>query len=85
MLHEAVAPAHHVTLQRRQRRFAVALEQQRPRLVQAVQDRFSETATERPAHEPLQLHSARRSHRQEVLKACVYLIRSNPNPLELRQ
>ena len=42
MLDVAVHPAHHVALQRREQRLAVALERERPRLVQPVDDGLAE-------------------------------------------
>ena len=74
VLDVAVHPAHHVALQRRQHRLAVALEHERPRLVQPVDQRLAEAPAERPAHQPLQLHPARLADRQVVGQTGVGLV-----------
>ncbi len=85
ILDVAVGPAHHVALQRRQHGLAVALEHERARLVQTVDDRFPQPPAERPAHEPLQLDAARLAHRQEVLEPRVRMVCAHAHPLELRR
>ncbi len=83
MLDIPIHPAHHVALERREQRLAVALEGQRAWLVQAVDRRLAEPTAERSTHEPLQLDPARRAHAQEVLQARVSLVGLNACALEI--
>jgi hypothetical protein len=83
VLDVSVHPAHHVSLQRRQRRLAVALEHERARLVQPVDERLAEAPAEGPAHQPLQLHPARLSDRQVVGQARVGLVGPDPRALQI--
>ncbi len=83
MLDIAVHPAHHVALQRRQHSLAVALEHQRPRLVQPVNLRLSQPPAEGSAHQPLQLHTTRLADRKEVSQPRVGLIGAYPRALQI--
>jgi hypothetical protein len=62
MVDVAVAPAQDVGLHRREHGLAVALEDERLRLVQAVDLGLAEAAAERPAYQPLELDRAGRAH-----------------------
>jgi hypothetical protein len=83
MLDVAVDPAKHVSLQRRQHGLAVALEDERARLVQPIDRRLAQSATEGPSDEPLQLDAPRGSRGQELDDPRVGLVGANPNPLEV--
>ena len=83
MLDVTVDPAQHVPLQRRQHRLAVALEDQRSRLVQPVDRRLPQPAAESPPHEPLQLDSPGGSRGQELDQPCMSLIGENAHTLQL--
>ena len=83
MLDVAVHPAHHVALERREHRLAVALEDQRARLVQPVDVRLAEAPAECPADEPLELHPTGLSHGQEVRKAGMRLVGADTGLLQL--
>ena len=78
-----VHPAQHVPLERSQGRLSVALKHQRTGLVQAVDLRLAEAATERAANQPLQLDAAHRAHGDEVGEAGVSLVRSHSHRLQL--
>ena len=83
MLDAALAPAHHVALQRREHRLAVALEHERPRLVEPVHGRLAESPAERPPHKPLQLDAPRGPDVQVVREERVQPIGMHPRALEL--
>ncbi len=78
-----VHPAHHVPLQGRERRLAVALEHERPRLVQPIHLRLADAPTKSPAHQPLQLHPAHLADRQVVGQTRVGLVGAHPRALQL--
>ena len=83
MLDDAVAPAHHVALERREHGSAVALERERPWLVEPVDLRFADTAAEAAPDQPLQLHHPRRPHLEEVSDPRVGQLGGSPCALEL--
>jgi len=74
VLDVTIHPAHHVALERRQYRLAIAFEGECPRLVQAVDLRLAEPPTERPSDQPLQLRPRARPDRQEVRQPSVHLV-----------
>ena len=74
VLDVAVGPAQHVAFERREHGLAVALEDERPRLVQAVERGLAGTAAERATHEPLQLDPARGAHVEVARQARVSLV-----------
>ena len=82
VLHDPVGPAHQVALERREHCLSVALEGDRPRLVQAVHHRFADAATEAAPDQPLELHHARRPHVEEVRDPRVCQLGGNPRALE---
>ena len=83
VLDPALHPAQHVPLQRRQDGLAVALEHQRPRLVQAVHERLAQVAAEGAAHQPLQLRPGGGAGVEVVGEARVRLVGSHPRALQL--
>jgi hypothetical protein len=83
MLYVTVAPAHHVSLERREQCLAVPLESERAWLVQALDHRLAQATTEGPTDEPLQLDTACLANRQQVCEAGVDVIRAHAGALEL--
>ncbi len=83
VLDPAIHPAQHVALQRRQDGLAVALEHQRPRLVQPVHLRLAQVAAERAAHQPLQLRPGRGTRVEVVGEARVRLVGPHSRALQL--
>ncbi len=83
VLDVAVDPAQHVPLERRQHCLAVALEDQRARLVQPVDLRLAQTATEGSPDEPLKLDAPCGSRGQELDQSRVSLIGANAKALQL--
>ena len=85
MVDVAVAPAQHVGLQRREHGLAVALEDERLRLVQAVDLGLAEAAAERPSHQPLEFDRAGGTHVEVGGQARVGFVGPNTQRLEARQ
>ncbi len=83
VLDAGVHPAQHLPLQRRQLRLTVALEHERPRLVQPIDPGLAETAAERAPDQPLQLHAARLPDRQVVRQPGVGLVGTVARALQL--
>lgn len=83
LLDVAVTPAHHVRLERRELGAAVALEDERLRLVQLVDVWFAEAAAEPAPHEPLDFRGSSRTGGEERADARVRLVRAHAQTLEL--
>ncbi len=83
-VHHTVHPPQHVGLQRREHSLAVALEGQRPRLVQPLDLGLPEAAAEGATHQPLQLNAPGRPHRQIGGQQVVDAIDAHLRALQLR-
>ena len=85
MVDVAVAPAQHVRLQRREHGLPVAFEDQRLRLVQAVDLGLAQAAAECPSHQPLQFDRAGGTHVEVGSQAGVGFVGPYTQGLKARQ
>ena len=79
----AVEPAQQIGLERGEHRVAVALEDERLRLVEPVDYGLAGAAAEGPTHEPLDLDRPGRSDVEEAGDPRVDLVCADPQPLKL--
>ena len=82
MLDVAVHPPQHISLQRREHGFTVALECKRGGFVRRIDRGFTKAPAERASNQPLQLRGARGPNHEEVSQPCVHLVGADSHALQ---